>query len=140
MKLSEKQSDFLWMVYELLTYTRKILGDKDVGDGLYIKVTEWNRTKETQKEYVKKGVSSTMNSKHLVGLAVDFAVMKDGQFLKKSALYLLMGIYWEKIGGTWGGRWNVPKDPYHFEYNETKREKYLESQRRPGSNQDGLSE
>ena len=125
MKLSQKQSDFLWMVHDLLTYTKQIVNDPDTGTGIYIKITEWNRTKETQAEYVRKGVSSTMNSKHLVGLAVDFAVMRDGQFLKNSIVYLLMGIYWEKIGGTWGGRWTVPKDPYHFEYNEKKRQEYL---------------
>ena len=38
-----------------------------------ITVIEGYRTLETQKEYVKKGVSKTLNSKHLKGLAVDVA-------------------------------------------------------------------
>jgi peptidoglycan LD-endopeptidase CwlK len=41
-------------------------------------VIEGLRTKERQKELVKRGASKTMNSRHLTGHAVDLAVWKDG--------------------------------------------------------------
>ncbi len=37
-------------------------------------VIEGLRTEETQREYVRRGVSKTMNSRHLTGHAVDLAV------------------------------------------------------------------
>lgn len=42
-------------------------------------VVEGLRTKETQAEYVKKGVSKTMNSYHLTGHAVDLAPIVNGK-------------------------------------------------------------
>ena len=41
-------------------------------------VVEGLRTKETQAEYVKKGVSQTMNSRHIIGQAVDLAPLENG--------------------------------------------------------------
>ena len=44
-------------------------------------VVEGLRTKEKQAEYVRKGVSKTMNSKHLVGRAIDvYAKNRKGRF------------------------------------------------------------
>lgn len=40
-------------------------------------LTEGMRTKERQRELFAKGLSKTMNSRHLVGLAVDFAPLID---------------------------------------------------------------
>lgn len=40
--------------------------------GLAFKITEGLRTIETQREYVKRGASRTMNSRHLTGHAFDF--------------------------------------------------------------------
>ena len=130
MRLSEKQSDFLWMVHDLLMYTKEVLTDEDIEDGLYIKIVEWNRTIEQQKYYVSIGTSKTMDSKHLKGLAVDFALLKEGKFIKNHIVYTLMGMYWESIGGTWGGRWRTLKDYYHFEYNSNKRQEFLNGSRR----------
>lgn len=41
-------------------------------------VVEGLRSLETQKEYVKKGVSKTLNSYHLTGHAVDLAPLENG--------------------------------------------------------------
>lgn len=121
MKLSEKQSDFLWMVNDLLTMIKPALS----ADGYLLKITEWNRTPEQQLEYYKKGLSGTMRSKHLKGLAVDFAVIEKGKYMTDVPLLHIMGNYWIKIGGVWGGEWLDPYDPYHFEYNESRRVDYL---------------
>lgn len=84
-------------------------------------ITEGMRTKERQRELFAKGLSKTMNSRHLVGLAVDFAPIVDGQVnwkwaaaervantFKKAATEL-------KIPIVWGGNWKTFKDGVHIE-------------------------
>ena len=46
------------------------------------------------------------NSLHKIRLAVDFTLFKDGIYLTKTEDHLPLGIFWESIGGDWGGRWN----------------------------------
>lgn len=121
MKLSEKQSDFLWMVNDLLTMIKPALS----ANGYLLKITEWNRTIETQRKYVKEHKSKTLRSKHLQGLAVDFAVIKNSKYLINAPLLHIMGNYWIEIGGVWGGEWSDPYDPYHFQYDEVRRVQYL---------------
>ena len=119
MRLSEKQSDFLWMVHDLWSYVKQI----DTGK-FYLKVTSWTRTPIEQKLLLENGATKTLNSNHLSGLAIDLQWMDSGQPVNDSPLYLKMGEYWESIGGRWGGRWQMPNgdwDVYHFEYNEKRR-------------------
>ena len=86
-------------------------------------VVEGLRSKETQAEYVKKGVSKTMNSYHLTGHAVDLAPLensaidgnnKKGQFdamakaMKQAAKELNVQI-------EWGGDWKSFVDKPHFQ-------------------------
>lgn len=113
MRLSEQQADFFDMVCDLGIYIRPLLERY----GAIVKVTEWNRTLATQREYLVKGLTKTLRSKHLKGLAVDFAVIKDGEYQVDSPILELMGKKWEELGGTWGGSWEF-YDPYHFEYKE----------------------
>ena len=51
------------------------------------------------------------NSLHKKRLAVDFNLFKNGEYLTKTDDYLILGEYWESIGGSWGGRFN---DGNHF--------------------------
>lgn len=82
-------------------------------DGLAIRISEGMRTLETQKEYVKKGVSQTLNSKHLTGDAIDVWLMKDGKLLMnwkddevyKCAEYIFKACRELKINLKWGGAW-----------------------------------
>ncbi len=90
-------------------------------------VTEGLRTKEQQAEYVKKGVSKTMNSKHLPqpdghSHAVDLAPLVNGKpswdwgkpyddvsgAMKRAAAELGVKIQW-------GGDWKSFKDGPHYE-------------------------
>lgn len=86
-------------------------------------VVEGLRTIETQREYVKKGVSKTMNSFHLTGHAVDLAPLENGaidwgnskgQFdsvakaMKQAAKELGVKI-------EWGGDWKSFVDKPHFQ-------------------------
>ncbi|MHA2022489.1 MAG: M15 family metallopeptidase [Candidatus Thorarchaeota archaeon] len=62
---------------------------------------------------------------HEKGLAIDLNLFKDGKWLTDWKDHLPLGIYWEKIGGTWGGRWDMkPRkeghqgDGNHYSWNE----------------------
>jgi len=119
LSLGEKQCDFTFMVARLIMQANAL--------GYEIKVQEWNRLLETQKEYVAKGVSKTLNSKHLDNLAVDVYLYKNGKVIMGGEDYRALGVYWESLGGRWGGRFGLegkPKaiqdiemgwDPCHFE-------------------------
>ena len=83
-------------------------------------VIEGLRTIETQREYVAKGVSKTMNSRHLTGHAVDlYPVGRPTPFercpiiaraMKQAALELGVSL-------VWGGDWKSFVDQPHYELN-----------------------
>lgn len=79
--------------------------------GFQVKVQELNRTVETQKEYIEKGVSKTMDSRHLDKLAADLVLFKDGILVGNQEEYRPLGEYWESLGGRWGGRFGFEKEP-----------------------------
>ena len=122
MKLSEKRHDFLWMRVEMLAWARPMIESNN----MIIYEKELYRTPEKQLEYFKADKSSTLHSKHLIGLAVDIVLIKGGKFLVNAPLYRIMGQWWIDHGGRWGGEFKKPYDPYHFEYNEKRRKIYLE--------------
>lgn len=91
-----------------------------------VSVIEGRRSEQTQREYVKAGVSKTMNSKHLDGLAVDlypFPIPRTskGEIDSKSEAWNKMawvvGYCAGKLGLdiTWGGTWKTLIDKPHFE-------------------------
>lgn len=45
-------------------------------------------------------------SAHKQRLAHDWNLFKDGQYLGATKDHEPLGIYWESLGGTWGGRFN----------------------------------
>ncbi len=129
MRLSEQQSEFMWMVSDFLLYARNLFNGKQYSHmkDIYLKVAEWYRTPEQQRLKVISGASKTLRSKHLKGLAVDLLIYKAGQPIYQSPVYGVMGAYWESLGGVWGGRWKMPNGSYdvgHFEYSEENRKKW----------------
>jgi len=52
---------------------------------------------------------------HHKRLAADLNLFKDSIYLKSTKAHEPLGIFWESIGGTWGGRWN---DGNHYSYGE----------------------
>lgn len=126
MTLSERQCAHTKRIGELIVYANAA--------GLSVKVVEWNRLLETQKEYVAKGVSWTLNSAHLDNCATDIYIIKNSAPTKNLEDYRMLGVYWENRGGRWGGRFkpnaakfmkangrafdpakDIGLDPYHFE-------------------------
>lgn len=51
------------------------------------------------------------HSQHKRRLAIDLLLFKNGKYLTDTRDYELLGVYWESIGGAWGGRF---KDGNHF--------------------------
>jgi len=82
------------------------------------------RSPEDQLKEYNAGRSHVKFGKHQKWLAMDFAIVDDLNFdgvvdkdeirWGNSPRYLLLGEFWEEIGGFWGGRWTL-KDIYHFE-------------------------
>jgi|GEM_PF-2929708 len=91
-------------------------------EGLYIYVTEYYRSSKRQRELYDRGLTLTLKSKHILGLAFDIAIIdKNGKFLKEddTKMYGILGSWWESHGGVWGGRWKIGDghDVYHFQHN-----------------------
>ena len=55
------------------------------------------------------------NSFHYSRLAIDLNLFKDGKYLTKTDDHKPFGLFWESIGGSWGGRWN---DGNHYSLGE----------------------
>lgn len=76
-------------------------------------VIEGVRTKERQRELVRKGASKTMNSRHLMGQAVDIAPVIDGAISWRIDDYYplaeAMASAADELGVRvrWGGAWTV---------------------------------
>lgn len=107
MSLRENQSKFWKMVSLLIQYAESLHNEPIV-------ILDWDRTVKEQRVLVARGASKTMNSKHLQGLAVDICFLNDLKddrrinYLKKK--YEPLGLFWESMGGRWGGRFGAPKD------------------------------
>lgn len=84
-------------------------------------VTEGLRTKERQVELMKAGATRTMNSKHIVGKAVDLAAIVEGQVRWDWPLYPKLATAMKRaaeilnVDIEWGGDWVTFKDGPHFQ-------------------------
>ena len=52
---------------------------------------------------------------HYKRLAIDLNLFRGGQFLRSTKAHEPIGMFWESIGGSWGGRWG---DGNHYSYGE----------------------
>lgn len=92
--------------------------------GLDFIVTDFYRTTDRQQELYAAGKSQcdgiNNKSKHQDWLAIDICLIKDGECVwERVTAYELLGKYWKKIGGIWGGDWESLNDIYHFEAGES---------------------
>lgn len=84
-------------------------------------LTEGMRTKERQRELFAKGLSKTMNSRHLYGLAVDFAPLIDKEVTWKTPAFLPVIKAFKQaakelnIPIVCGGDWKTFRDFPHIE-------------------------
>lgn len=88
---------------------------------LDIMIIEGLRSKDRQSQLVKRGASQTMKSYHLVGRAIDFVPIVDGEPSWHWQDFNSVGPVWEQwarlldIKITWGGRWEHFKDGAHIQ-------------------------
>lgn len=92
-------------------------------------VTEGLRTLARQRELLRIGASTTMNSRHLTGHAVDlyawvdldvdgkveFVEMSNPRLMKQIADAIKAAALAEDVPIVWGGDWRTFKDMPHFE-------------------------
>ena len=84
-------------------------------------VTEGMRTIEKQREYVARGASKTMNSRHLTGHAVDLVAYIGADVRWDWPLYHKIADAMKRAANSlgvpivWGGDWTSFKDGPHFE-------------------------
>ena len=84
-------------------------------------VLEGLRTQSRQASLVASGASTTMNSRHLTGHAIDIAPFIDGEVRWDWPLYYKLAAAVKaaaaqlNIAIVWGGDWKTFKDGPHFE-------------------------
>lgn len=117
-------AQFKWTRHEFLVNFSKLIL---YADSLDIKVVcfTFKRSVEEQAKCVAEGKSKTLDGAHIYWHAGDIAlwddVDKDGNVdteeirWKDDPRYEKLGIFWESLGGVWGGRWEKLHDIYHFQ-------------------------
>lgn len=84
-------------------------------------VTEGLRTRERQAQLVRAGASRTMNSRHIIGQAVDVAAYVAGEVRWDWPLYPRIAKAFKAAAAelgvriTWGGDWKTLRDGPHFQ-------------------------
>ena len=111
MTTNQKQFAFSVMLARLILFAHEC--------GILLSLREVWRSKDRQRQLVAYGSSRTLNSKHLLALASDFVMVRDGKVVEfDDPDWTLLGEYWEGLGGEWGGRWKTPHDLGHFQYKD----------------------
>jgi len=84
-------------------------------------ITDGLRTLERQQRLAAVGASSTLNSRHLTGHAVDVAVFVDGEVRWDWPLYDALAVHIKKCAAElkipieWGGDWKRFRDGPHYQ-------------------------
>lgn len=99
MTLRQKQSKFVSMVALLIQFAYEQGYELTFGDA-------WASSGH------KKG------SFHYKRLAIDLNLFKKGRYLRSTKAHKPLGMFWESIGGTWGGAWFKNPDGNHYSYGE----------------------
>lgn len=117
-KLSQRSLDHMKGVDErLVNVVKRAIEISEID----FMVTEGLRTKERQAELMKAGATRTMNSKHIVGKAVDLAAIVDGQVRWDWPLYPKLATAMKRAAEIlnvkieWGGDWLSFRDGPHFQ-------------------------
>lgn len=84
-------------------------------------ITEGLRSVARQRELKAAGASQTMNSRHITGHAIDFAVLVDGKVRWDWPLYGQVAVAFKRAAKElnvpiiWGGDWKSLRDGPHVE-------------------------
>jgi hypothetical protein len=111
MSLGKKQKKFTLMIAELIDYA--------YANGYELTFGDAYRDPRTNGRMGEKVGYSHKDSNHKQRLAVDFNLFKGGEFMMKTSDHEPLGLFWESIGGAWGGRFN-DGNHYSLEHNGIK--------------------
>jgi len=106
MTLGQKQRLFVRMLGQLINHA-------------YLIGYEMSLSRGYASAAANKADGGHPRSNHLNRLAIDLNLFKDGKFLTSTEDHEPLGLYWESIGGTWGGRFN-DGNHYSLEHNGVK--------------------
>lgn len=95
--LRQKQSRFASMVALLINKAFEMGYEVTLGEAYR---SEWEAAR-----LAKEGLG-IKRSLHCDRLAVDLNLFKDGVYLATTEAHRPLGLWWESIGGAWGGRFN----------------------------------
>jgi len=98
MTLGQKQRKFTKMVSKLISYAYQGGYELTFGDA-------YRDPRLFGQPGVKKGYGRA-ESLHKMRLAIDLNLFKNGKYLTETKDHEPLGVYWESIGGSWGGRFN----------------------------------
>lgn len=95
MTLGQKQEKFSRMLVSLLSYMHSL--------GYEVRVGHVMRCPDCSVGHAQ--------STHKLKLAADLNLFRDGEYLTSTEDHKLFGEYWERMGGSWGGRF---RDGNHY--------------------------
>ncbi|MEJ1402647.1 MAG: M15 family metallopeptidase [Candidatus Sedimenticola sp. (ex Thyasira tokunagai)] len=98
MTLRQKQSKFAHMVALLILHAEQLGYEVTLGDA-----------------FARTG--HIRGSFHYKKLAIDLNLFKNRRYLTSTKSHEPLGVYWESIGGSWGGRF-TRKDGNHYSLGE----------------------
>ena len=109
MQLSKERCKFTLDLAKLLQWA-------DLQPGYNVCLNEVKRT-STQAQVNAESGSGIKDSLHLLALAADVLLYKDGVYLKDTADYKWLGDYWKSLSpdNRWGGDFKKP-DGNHFSH------------------------
>lgn len=93
------QIEFAFMLGEFLVWCR------DSGHGVTLGEAYRDRSRAIKGSY------------HPRRLAIDLNLFVDGVYKRATEDYIVLGLKWESLGGTWGGRF-TRADGNHFSFGE----------------------
>jgi hypothetical protein len=96
--LLKKQLRFTRMTAQLLTWAHSNGYEISTGDG-------YRDPRVFGPMGTRQGYGES-KSAHKQRLAHDWNLFRDGVFLQNTEDHKPLGVYWESLGGTWGGRFN----------------------------------
>jgi hypothetical protein len=105
--LGEQQRKFLPLVAKLIEWA--------YSNGYELTAGECYRSPEQAALNAQHG-TGIANSLHILRLAVDLNVFKDGVYQTDKEPYRPLGDYWVTLDPLcrWGGNWTTRDDPFHF--------------------------